>query len=148
SSRIWMQETSATSWFRDLERQRLTDRSHRGSQHRSTICHADAAQRISWALSRSHLYRHRLRSRLKSRDSRAEYQGNKQEEHSGDGHRPLLGIESKVFWRKENECISNQLRKLISEIPADQRGDRGCAGKRNLRENRDRRTSHIPADRR
>ena len=64
------------------------------------------------------------------------------------GHRPLLGIESKVFGRKENECISNQLRKLISEIPADQRGDRGCAGKRNLRENRYRRTSHIPADRR
>ena len=29
-SRIWMQETSATSWFRDLARQRLTARCAQG----------------------------------------------------------------------------------------------------------------------
>ena len=46
-SRIWMQETSATSWFRDLARQRLMARCARVSQSRLTICPEAALLRIS-----------------------------------------------------------------------------------------------------
>ena len=48
-SRIWTVETSATSWFRDLPRQRLTARCFRVSQDRLTTYPAAALQKISSA---------------------------------------------------------------------------------------------------
>ena len=46
-SRILMPEISAISSFRDLRKQKLTDRSHRESRLRSMISPADAARQIS-----------------------------------------------------------------------------------------------------